>query len=322
MLTVLVNLHGSIRKVTMIDPAWLAPGSTATLWVDLASPTIEEASILKTVFQFHDLSIEDALSESHHPKVESYGSYLYVILHGIDFEATKHHFATHDTDFFVGSNYLVTVHDGTSRSIEALREICQRNEHVLASGPVALLHRIVDTMVDNYGPEVEKLDDRLEQLEHRVFDEPGANLVKPILGLKRDVASLRRVVLPQRDVVARLARREFAVISEPMSYRFRDVHDHLVRLTDESMLFHDRLSSLLDAHLTSVSTRLNQVMKVLTVIATIFMPLTVLTGMWGMNVPLPHFPGGGEPGQFWWILGVMVVVTAVMLWLFRLRRWL
>lgn len=321
MLTVLVNLQGSVRKVTMLDPAWLKPDSTASLWVDLAAPSIEEASILKTIFQFHDLSIEDALSESHHPKVETYGSYLYVILHGIDFEAAKHRFATHDTDFFLGANYLVTVHDGTSRSIASLRDICQRNEHLLAQGPVSLLHRIVDTMVDNYGPEVEKLADRLEQLEQQVFDEPNANLVRPILGLKRDVASLRRVVLPERDVVGRLARREFAVISEPMSYRFRDVHDHLVRLTDESMLFHDRLSSLLDAHLTSVSTRLNQVMKVLTVIATIFMPLTVLTGMWGMNVTLPAFPGG-EPLQFWWLAGIMLVVTGAMLWLFRLRRWL
>lgn len=321
MLTVLVSLNGSVRKAPMIDPAWLASGSTAMVWVDLASPTIEEASILKNVFHFHDLSIEDALSESHHPKVESYGDYLYVILHGIDFEASKHRFATHDTDFFVGTNYLVTVHDGTSRSIAQLRDICQRNEHVLSAGPMALLHRIIDTMVDNYQPEVEELAERLEALEHQVFDEPNKSLLKQILSLKRDVASLRRVVLPQRDVVGRLARREFPMISEQISYRFRDVHDHLVRLTDESMLFHDRLSSLLDAHLTSVSTRLNQVMKVLTVIATIFMPLTVLTGMWGMNIPLPGFPGG-EPAQFWWILGIMLSISAAMLGLFRLRRWL
>ena len=321
MLTVLVNLSGSIRKVPMIDPAWLKPESTANVWVDLAAPTIEEASILKSMFHFHDLAVEDALSESHHPKVESYGAYLYVILHGIDFEAAKHRFATHDTDFFIGPNYLVTVHDGTSRSIAELRDICQRNEHVLANGPMALLHRIIDMMVDGYQPEVEKLSERLEQLEHQVFDEPNTNLVKPILSLKRDVASLRRVVLPQRDVVSRLARREFAAISEPISYRFRDVYDHLVRLSDESMLFHDRLSSILDAHLTSVSTRLNQVMKVLTVIATIFMPLTMLSGMWGMNVPLPAFPGG-EQLQFWWIVGIMVVVSAVMLWLFRRRSWI
>jgi magnesium transporter len=321
MLTVLVNLQGTIRRVPAVDPEWLGPDSKVTLWVDLAAPTPEEAGILRDVFHFHELAIEDSLAESHHPKVESYGAFLYVILHGIDFEAAKHHFATHDTDFFVGPNYLVTVHDGTSRSIAEMRSVCQRNEHVLSKGPVELLHRIVDAMVDNYLPEVEKLSDRLEQIEHRVFDEPNDNLIKPILTLKRDVAAMRRVLLPQRDVVGRLARREFAVITEPLSYRFRDVYDHLVRLTDESMLFHDRLSSLLDAHLTSVSTRLNQVMKVLTVIATIFMPLTVLTGMWGMNVPLPAFPGG-DAMQFWWIVALMAATTGAMLWLFRLRRWM
>lgn len=321
MLTVLVNLQGTIRNASMIDPAWLAPDSKASLWVDLAAPTHEEAAILQTLFHFHELSVEDALSESHHPKVESYGTYLYVILHGIDFQAVRHRFATHDTDFFIGPNYLVTVHDGTSRSIEHMRHVCQRNEHVLTDGPIGLLHRIVDAMVDNYMPEVEKLAERLEAIERRVFDSPQENLIKPILGLKRDVASMRRVLLPQRDVVGRLARREFPAISEQISYRFRDVYDHLVRLTDESMLFHDRLSSLLDAHLTSVSTRLNQVMMVLTVIATIFMPLTVLTGMWGMNVTLPDFPGG-ETVQFWWILGIMLGVSAVMLWLFHKRGWM
>jgi magnesium transporter len=321
MLSVFVNLQGQVRKSTMIDPAWLRPDSTATVWVDLASPAEEEARILRDVFHFHELSIEDALAEVHHPKIETYDGYVYVILHGIDFQAAKHRFATHDTDFFLGRNYLVTVHDGTSRSIQRMRDVCQRSSHLLEDGPGALMHRIVDMMVDNYGPEVEKLSEKLDQVEQQVFGDPRRNLVKDILTLKRDVAAMRRVVLPQRDVVSRLARREFSVISEQIAYRFRDVYDHLVRLTDESMLFHDRLSSLLDAHLASVSNRLNQVMKVLTVIATIFMPLTVLTGMWGMNVPLPAFPGGNVL-QFWWILAIMLVTAAAMLLLFRKRRWL
>ncbi|MEW6268221.1 MAG: magnesium/cobalt transporter CorA [Thermodesulfobacteriota bacterium] len=321
MLAVFVSLQGQVRKATMIDPAWLRADSVASVWVDLASPTEEEARILRDVFHFHELAIEDALMEVHHPKVETYGDCLYVILHGIDFQASKHRFATHDTDFFLGRNFLVTVHDGTSRSIAHLREVCQRNSQVLNEGPAALLHRIVDTMVDNYGPEVEKLNEKLDQVEQEVFENPHRNLARDILTLKRDVAAMRHVVLPQRDVVSRLARREFDLIGEQVSYRFRDVYDHLVRLTDESMLFHDRLSSLLDAHLASVSNRLNQVMKVLTVIATIFMPLTVLTGMWGMNVPLPAYPGG-ESAQFWWIFAIMVVTAAAMLLLFRIRRWL
>jgi magnesium transporter len=154
-----------------------------------------------------------------------------------------------------------------------------------------------------------------------VFQRPRQTLVKRILDFKRDVASLRRVVLPQRDAVARLARREFPQISEQLSYRFRDVNDHLVRLSDEAVYFQDRISSLLDAHLSNVSNQLNGVMKVLTIISTIFMPMTVLTGLYGMNVPLPHLPGG-ENVAFWWILGIMAAISTAMLALFRRKGWL
>ncbi len=154
----------------------------------------------------------------------------------------------------------------------------------------------------------------------RVFDNPTPDDVREILGLKRDVSSLRRVVTPQRDVVGRLARREFTQISEALSYRFRDVYDHLVRLADESTMFHDRITSLLDAHLSFTSNRLNQVMKTLTVISTIFLPLTVLTGMFGMNVSLPSLPGG-EPLQFWWIVGMMLAIAGLMLWYFNRSKY-
>ena len=132
---------------------------------------------------------------------------------------------------------------------------------------------------------------------------------------------MRRVTLPQRDAVSRLARREFPQISEPLSYRFRDVYDHLVRLADEAIFLQDRVTGLLDAYLSTQSNRLNQVMKVLTVIATIFMPLTVLTSMYGMNVDLPHLPGG-DGVQFWWIFAIMLAVSGAMLWMFRRKDWL
>jgi magnesium transporter len=199
--------------------------------------------------------------------------------------------------------------------------MCVRNDRVLGEGPAALLHRIVDTMVDNYRPEVDKLGGRLDRIEAAVFDRPDPQLVRRILDFKRDVSSLRRVVLPQRDVVGRLARREFPLISEALSYRFRDVHDHLVRLSDEAMFFQDRITSLLDAYLSNVSNQLNGIMKVLTIIATLFMPLTVLTGMYGMNVPLPHLPGG-EGAQFWWILAIMLALSGGMLGYFRAKRWI
>lgn len=321
MISVFKHEGGSTQCVDRVDPAWLQPGSGVTLWVDLSRPTPDEVRVLADVFHFHELAIEDAVSEIHHPKVESYGDVLYVILHGIDFSARDHCFHTQDVDFFLSSQYLVTVHAGVSRSIKTVGELCGRTAHILAEGPAALMHRIVDTMVDNYRPEVDELDERLDRLEKAVFQRPDAALAKRILDFKRDIASLRRVVLPERDVLGRLARREFAVIPEPLSYRFRDVYDHLVRITEESMLFQDRVSSLLDAHLAAVSNQLNAVMKVMTIISTIFLPLTVLTGLYGMNVGLPHLPGG-DRAQFWWVLAIMLAMSASMLYVFRRRRWI
>lgn len=176
-------------------------------------------------------------------------------MHGIDCENRESGFATRDVDFFLGRNYLVTVHDGGSRSIATWKELCDHH------------------------------------------------------------------VLPQRDAVGRLARREFPQINDEITYRFRDVYDHFVRLSEEAMLFQDRVTSILDAHLSAVSNRLNVVVKVLTVISTIFLPLTVLTGMWGMNIPLPMFPGA-EGAQFWWVAGVMIAIAAAMLAVFRWNRWI
>jgi magnesium transporter len=165
--------------------------------------------------------------------------------------------------------------------------------------------------------QVEKQIDRLEEQAYQGEE----NLVRRVLRLKRDVAQMRRVLIPQRDAVGRLARREFPAISDEMSYRFRDVYDHVVRLTEEAMLFQDRVTGILEVNLSTVSYRLNQVMKVLTVLSTIFMPLTLLSGMWGMNVKLPNLPGG-EAAQFWWVTGVMLTMTGVMLAYFRSKDWI
>ena len=322
MIKVFVNADGKTSSADRVDPAWLAAGSMVKIWVDLMNPSTEEGEgLLRNVFHFHDLAVEDAMSALEYPKVESYGDYLYVILHRIDFAAPEHCFRTHDVDFFLGQNYLVTIHTGDSRSIEQISEICHRNSLVLGEGTAALMHRIVDTMVDNYRPEIDELEERLDGLEQQVFQSSSPSLSKDILNFKRDVASLRRVVQPQRDVVGRLARREFALIDEQVAYRFRDVHDHLVRLVDEAMFFQDRITSLLDANLATVSNQLNSVMKILTVIATVFMPLTFITGLYGMNVDLPHFGLGGVT-MFWVLMAIMAAVVGVMLRYFRSRGWI
>jgi magnesium transporter len=320
-ITIFIHRAGRTELAQSIDRAWLKPTSGVLLWIDLAAPSIPESLILSDTFGFHPLAVEDAMSVLQYPKIEPYDGYLYVVLHGIDFRKGEHGFATHDVDFFLGANYLVTVHDGHSRSIATLRDHCPRNVHIMSEGPVALFHRIVDAMIDQYRPEVEQLESTLDHLENAIFVHPSQDLVRQILSRKRDVSSLRRVTTPQREVIGRLARREFVDISSEMAIRFRDVYDHLVRLNDEAYVFQDRITGILDAHLSNVSNRLNQVMKVLTVLTTVFMPLTLLSGLWGMNIALPHFPGG-DAVQFWWLSGIMVMVVAAMLVFFRGKRWI
>jgi len=290
------------------------------LWVDLMAPGEAERRLLSEVFSFHPLAVEDAVSALQFPKIETYPGYLYVVLHGIHAEPQHTQFATRDVDFFLGRNYLVTVHDGDSHSINTIREMCNRHEHILKEGPVSLMHRIVDRMIDNYRPVFEEIEARVGRLEEEAFA-GHERLSRRVMRLKRDVSSMRRVLVPQRDAIGRLARREFPAISDEMTYRFRDVYDHVVRLTEEAVLFQDRITGIFEVNLSSVSNRLNQVMKLLTVMSTIFLPLTVLTGMWGMNITIPHFPGGTD-AQFWWIFGLMFVICLAMLVFFRRNRWL
>jgi len=319
-ITVYVHQNGQTQMADRVEPAWLDPSSSVTLWVDLAPPGDEERRVLLDGFHFHPLSVEDAGSTLQFPKIEAYQGYLYLVLHGIDTKPQRNQFATRDVDFFLGRNYLVTVHDGQSRSVERMREMCSRHEHILREGPVALLHRIVDAMVDNYRPVIEDLEDRIAKLEEQAFV-GHERLARQVMKLKREVSSMRRVMIPQRDAIGRLARREFPMISDEMAYRFRDVYDHVVRLTEEAILFQDRVTGIFEVNLSTVSNRLNQVMKLLTVMSTIFLPLTVLTGMWGMNIPLPHFPGGPDV-QFWWVTGIMIFLIGAMLAFFRRNKWI
>jgi magnesium transporter len=320
MINVYVHRNGQTTHGDRVEAAWLDPSSDVVLWVDLAAPTQDELRILGDVFHFHPLAIEDATSALQYPKTEPYQGFLYLVLHGIDPTPKQTQFATRDVDFFLGRNFLVTVHDGHSRSIAHLREVCSRHDHILADGPVALLHRIVDAMVDNYRPVIEQIEDRIGQLEEQAFS-GHERMARHVMKLKREVTSMRRVLIPQRDAIGRLARREFPVISDEMAYRFRDVYDHVVRLTEEAILFQDRVTGIFEVNLSTVSHRLNQVMKLLTVMSTIFLPLTVLTGMWGMNVPLPHFPGGDNM-QFVWVAGIMAAISLAMVALFRRNRWI
>jgi magnesium transporter len=314
-----VHRAGRTEAADRLDPSLLS-AEDAWVWADVAEPTDQDAATLQSVFGLHELPVEAAVQRETHPKVESYGRYLYIVLHGINFQAAEHAFETHETDFFLAPNFLITIHDGQRRSIAHVAELCGRASHILAEGPVALLHRIVDTMVDHYRPEVDELEERLDEIEKQVIETPAEELTADILAIKRDITGLRRIVIPQRDVVGRLSRREFDLINQEMAYRFRDIYDQFVRMADDSIVFQDRVTGILDAHLASVSNRLANVSRLLAVIAALFGPMTVITGIFGMNVPLPTLFGSPEH-HFWEIIGIMVLSSALLFVWFKKSGW-
>ena len=327
MIRYFVHRGGRTELVDRLDPAWLVPAEASAgkldsvaVWADVAEPTEADAAVLRDVFGLHELAVEAAVQRETQPKVESYGRYLYIVLHGINFQAAEHKFETHETDFFLAANFLVTIHDGQRRSIAHVAELCTRAHHILSEGPVGLLHRIVDTMVDHYRPEVDELEERLDAIEKQVIEDPGEALTGDILAVKNDITTLRRIVIPQRDVVGRLSRREFDLIGQEMAYRFRDVYDQFVRMADDSIVFQDRVTGILDAYLASVSNRLANTSRLLAVIAALFGPMTVITGLFGMNVPLPTLLGSPQY-QFWEIIGMMVVSSAILFTWFKKSGW-
>ena len=319
MLTYFRYANGKIEQPQEFEPELLT--EDALHWIDLEDPTVKEATILEDPFHFHPLAIEDCLAEVHHPKVDDYETYIFVIVHGIRFDAPTDTFITRELDIFLGRNYLITHHKGPMRSIATLREMCSKN--LVSSFPKGvdfLIHQILDLLFEHYFPNLDAIEDKVQLVQVEVFENPTRETLDRIFELKKDVLQLRRICAPQREIVNRLARAEFKVVSPRAAVYFRDIYDNLYRIVEASFSYQDLVQSLLDAYLSAVSNRLNETMKRLTVIGAIMAALTVITGVYGMNfehIPELHWRYGY---LFVWV--VMLVVTGGLWWVFRKKQWI
>jgi len=212
MVTIHVLENGVVRQAERVEPAWLGPSATVTVWVDLAQPTDAELALLVDPFAFHPLSVDDARSAVQFPKIEQYPGYLYVILHDLQMGADKQHLATRDVDFFVGHSYLVTVHDGSSVALSQTRNACSRYDRLMADGPVGLLHRIVDAIVDHYRPVMDDLETRIDQMEEEAYG-GRESLVRRVIRLRHQLNAVRQSANNHNrplSLAARTARHERA----------------------------------------------------------------------------------------------------------------
>ena len=277
--------------------AALASG-TGTLWVDLDTRNADNLSLLSEVFHFHPLSIEDALNAQSRVKLEEFEKYLLLIVRTVAFcETTEdpYDLETVNITFFLGKNFVVTVHGGDTNPVATTAEILQRKPELAAYGPARLMHAIVDQAVDAYFPIIDKLDEFMDGLEERIFATFDETSLRDLFAVKRLVLTLRRHLAPERDALNVLTNRPTSLMTTETQVYFRDIYDHVLRIYDSLETFRDLLSSTLDSYLTQVSNRLGMATKALGVVATVTLPFVVVSGMWGMNfenIPLHSNPHG------------------------------
>lgn len=317
------------RFRTDLRPDEFAPAlkdAGGLLWVDFVCEPPEACEpILRETFGFHPLAVDDALQESHVPKVDDWGSYLYLVLPALTLDQQGGpHVDMLELDVFLGKNYLVTHHDQPIAAVDRAWTACQRDERQLKQDADHVLYRLVDELAAGYLVVVEELDDAIETVEDQVFDNPTPAILEQVFMLKRALLRLRRVIVPQREVLNKLARDEYAVIDAKDRIFFRDVYDHLVRLHDITESMRDLLGGTLDTYLSVINNRMNEIMKTLTVITTLFMPISFVAGFFGMNFFQPITPLGAWTDRPAFILAVAVTVlmpVGMYLWI-RRRGWM
>ncbi len=290
------------------------------LWLDLEAPTHDEADILRTAFGFHPLSLEDCWHEPQAPKADDYGDYLFMVVHGVRYDAATEEFTTHELNIFLGPNYLVTFHSFHSRSIEAAQNYVRRTSSVLLRGMDFMLHQILDRLIDNYFPKMEILEDKIEELEAAVFMDPKPELLNTMFELRHHVVHLKRVAAQEREVFAAVTRGAFPFISDRAQLYFRDVYDHIFRIVETADNHREAINIIMQAYLSMVSNKLNNTMRVLTVIATMMLPLTVIIGSYGMK--FKYMPEIEWHYGYYFVLVFMLFVSGGMSVFFRRRNWL
>ena len=292
------------------------PG-TACAWLDFEGGGEVLQTPLLNPLNVHPLVLEDMAIEINRPKVDDYGSYLYLVVHSARWDGERP--ALRELDIVLGGRFLLTYHDEPTRSITAAHEVLGRRPELLSPQPARLLHYILDVLVDHYLPIVDRVAEDIDAIEESLFRDDDSHLHERVVKLKRGMSALRRIVGPQRDTVLALTRDEFTAIPGEMRPYLRDVYDRLARVSDLLDSFRDEAATLLDLNVAVNANRLNEVIKRLTVIATVGLPLTVVTSYYGMNFALPEYRW---PHSELFAAGLMVV-TALVTWLYlRWRRWL
>lgn len=290
------------------------------LWIDLYDVGNEELHYIANIFNFHPLAIEDCLHVSPRAKVDNYEDYYFFVFHSLRYnEESDNEITTLELNVFLGPNYIVTIHKSPMSTIGRIASACLKSKDYMNKGPDYLLYNIVDGITDEYFPILDRISVRIDELEDEIYYHEVEEITEEFLALKRTIILIRRVILPQKRIFANLnGRLSFEIREENIPF-YIDLVDHLERIVDSTETFRDLVNGAMDTYYSIVSAKTTEIMRVLTIISTIMMPLTFITGFFGMNVNLPM-------GDKAWATGAisffMIMITGLMLYIFKKRRWM
>jgi magnesium transporter len=318
MTTTVVRWLGADGSVQQGDESSLDAAVSAApwVWVDVTSPSAEALGSLAERFGLHPLAVEDVLHSQRRAKVDMYPGSLFISWL-TPYRRQGDGIASREIDVFLAEKFLITLHPHENPSVSA---VAAQAERTLQGGPDWTLHAIVDQLVDSTLSLVDSIGEELNALEDRMLNNPRQEDLVSLHSVKRRLVRLHRIVSPERDVVRAIGR-ERNVVSEDAYRYFADVGDHLARVQDSIETYQDVASSVMDLYLSAQNNRMNQIMKQLTVVATIFMPLTLLSGIYGMNVVLGMWPPINRVWSFPAVVGSMLVIAASMAAYFRKKNW-
>jgi magnesium transporter len=287
-------------------------------WIDVEGPTEDVLLGLASRFQLHRLAIEDCLHLDQRPKLEEYPHHHFLVLHGFTGGEDPCNLTLHEVHLFIGADWLISVHEHATPAIgEARRRLASDPGKTFARGVDFVIYAVADALIDKNFEILDRINTSIEELEENVFEAPTTEQLERMSSIRRAVVTLRRVLSPQRDAISLLARGGLPFVQERTTLYFRDVYDHLIRLHEQIEVAHDLLANTRDAWLSWVANRTNEITKQLTILATIFLPLSFVTGFFGQN-----FDTLSKPVFFWSMLGIIAAVPIALLIWFRHKRWI
>ena len=310
------------RRLAAIEEAFVAKGSPGVNWIDIDG--LQEVEVVRKIgveFGIHPLVQEDILNTTQRPKVEDHGSYLFIVAKMI-YGDQEQGIEAEQLSLVVGANYVISFQEKTGRDIfEPLRERLRHNRGGIRQyGADHLAYALLDTTVDHYFAVLENLGDQVDQLEDQLLEKPETDLLQPIQQVRREVLFIRQAAWPLREVVNHLYREASPLVAQETRLYLRDIYDHLVQMIDTVEISREIVVGLLDLHLFNLNHRMNEVMKVLTIFTSIFIPLTFIVGVYGMN--FHHMPELDLSWSYPALWVVMVAIGVGMVFFFRKKKWL